>query len=206
MHTIETIQKVEFKQTTPNMFTFGFVNADTWFKLTIANQSDTNQLIFQLVEPFFQRIYFYSQKEGKWRKQHSGLFYYHLENNPNYLTPIFGFEIASGGVESIYLHLAPDTGGLSFGRFLLATQSSFNANVIFGEYLFYFVFFGTMLLVIVFYLFLSIKFYESIYLYYSLYAFFCLSILVSIRVSYTIWVWRGGITNSPLVFHFFWFF
>lgn len=52
-HTIESIQNVEFNATTSNMFTFGFITGNSWFKLTINNQSSTKDFVFELLEPYF---------------------------------------------------------------------------------------------------------------------------------------------------------
>ncbi|CAA6816249.1 MAG: Unknown protein [uncultured Sulfurovum sp.] len=173
-HTIESIQKVKFKETTSNMFTFGFISGNTWFKLTINNQTQNEQFIFQLIEPFFQRIHFYSQKNNQWHQQNVGLRYYEKNKSKENLSPIFPFTVKPHQTKTIYLQFAPDrkTAGFSFGRFHLSTQSAFNHKNILSNYLFYFFFLGSMFLLILFNLFLFIKFHDIIYFYYTMYILF----------------------------------
>jgi two-component sensor histidine kinase len=180
-HTIESVQKVEFNASTSNMFTFGFITGNSWFKLTIENQSEDEALIFALKEPYFQRIHFYSFEEGRWHKQKAGLNYYKHDLKQQHLTPIFRFTIKSNTTQTIYIQLAPDakTAGATFGRFVLATQESFNRHSRINEYLFYSFFFGTIAIIVVFNLLIYIKFRDRLYLYYALYVMF-LSIYIAI--------------------------
>jgi len=172
--TIESIQNIDFQKTTSNWFTFGFITGNTWFKLTINNQSQKNQFVFQLIEPFFQRIHFYTEENSLWQKQFAGLKYYEQKEEPKYLTPMFQFHIEPNGQKTVYIQLAPDkeTAGFSFGHFKLSSQKTFNTQSILSEYLFYFFFLGSMFLLILFNSFLFIKFRDIIYLYYTMYLLF----------------------------------
>lgn len=179
--TIESIQSVEFKQKTSNVFTFGFISGNSWFRLRVTNKSQTDRFVFQLIEPFFQRIYFYELNDDTYKRQKAGLKFYQKDKNPKYLTPIFDFDIEPNATKTIYIQFAPDakTAGSSFGRFTLSTQSGFNSRSLLGYYLFYFFFLGTMSIIVIFYMFLYIKFRDIVYLYYGLYIVF-LSIYVTI--------------------------
>lgn len=179
--TIESIQNTNFTKTTSNWFTFGFITGNTWFKLTIHNQSQNEKFIFQLIEPFYQQVNFYSQKDGRWQKQHAGLKYYEKEKERKHLTPIFPFYIESNNTKTIYIQFAPDraTAGSTFGRFYLATQKAFNAESILSNYLPYFFLLGSMFIIVIFNLFLFVKFHDIIYFYYAMYIVF-LSLYISI--------------------------
>jgi two-component sensor histidine kinase len=172
--TIESIQNIKFTETTPNWFTFGLISGNTWFKLTIHNKSKNNEFVFQLIEPFYQRVHFYNQINGKWQKQYTGLKYYERDRNEKHLTPMFKFSIEANATKTIYIQFAPDkeTAGFSYGRFQLTSQSSFNTQSILSHYLFYFFFLGSMFLLFLFNLFLLIKFRDIIYFYYTIYIFF----------------------------------
>jgi two-component sensor histidine kinase len=172
--TIETIQDIKFQKKTSNFFSFGFVSGNSWFKLTITNKSEAEQFVFQLVEPFFQRVYFYIPEDNTWTVEKSGLKFYEKEKNKKYLAPIFTFKVEQNTTKTLYLQFAPDAenGGSSFGRLTLASQSRFNSITLLGYYLFYFFFFGTMSILIIFYLFLFIKFKDVLYFYYASYMFF----------------------------------
>lgn len=179
--TIKSIQNIHFKETTSNMFTFGFITGNSWFKLTIDNQSQSNQFIFQLIEPFFQRVNFYSQENGRWQEQNAGLKYYEKEKAEKHLTPIFKFSVEPNHVKTVYIQFAPDraTAGSTFGRFHLATQKVFNNESILSNYLPYFFLLGSMFIIIMFNLFLFLKFHDVIYFYYAMYITF-LSIYITI--------------------------
>ncbi|CAA6808849.1 MAG: Unknown protein [uncultured Sulfurovum sp.] len=169
--TIESIQNINFQQSTPNWFTFGFITGNSWFKLTINNQSKTNKFIFQLIEPYFQRVNFYNKKNGQWQQQSLGLTQYKIDQDPQQLTPIFPFEIEAHSRKTIYIQFAPDkkTAGSSFGRFHLSTQTKFNNESILHNYLLYFFLLGSMFMIILFNFFLFIKFHDIIYFYYAMY-------------------------------------
>jgi len=163
------------------MFTFGFITGNSWFKLTIDNRSLNEAFVFQLIEPFFQRVHFYSQKEGRWHKQVAGLNYYKKDHNPLHLTPIFNFTVEANTTRTVYIEFAPDaaTAGSSFGWFTLASQNYFNHRSLLGHYTIYFFIFGSMFMIIIFNLFLSIKFGDRLYFYYAGYILF-LGIYISI--------------------------
>lgn len=179
--TIESIQNINFQDKTPNMFTFGFISGNSWFKLIIENKSKANDYIFQLVEPFFQRIYFYNQEDGNWTKQSAGLKEYAKDKNPQHLMPIFPFHIDHNETKTFYIQFAPDakTAGSSFGEFRLASQNNFNHESLMGNYIFYFIFLGSILIIIIFNFFLFFKFHDLTYLYYALYN-ICLALYMSI--------------------------
>lgn len=173
-HTIESIQAVEFTEKTSNMFTFGFITGNSWFKLTINNQSENRRFIFQLIEPFFQRVNFYDFNGTSWHQQQAGIKHYAKDNNSKHLSPIFTFEIEPHSAKTIYIQFAPDraTAGSSFGRFVFATESYFHTQSLMGHYTFYFFFLGTMFIIVLFNLLLFVKFRDLIYLYYALYIVF----------------------------------
>ncbi|MFK5975791.1 MAG: 7TM diverse intracellular signaling domain-containing protein [Sulfurovum sp.] len=172
--TIKTIQDIKFKEKTSNMFTFGYITGNSWFKLTIENQTQNNDYIFQLVEPFFQRVHFYNQKSGVWIKIVAGLKAYQKDKNPQHLTPIFSFRVETNETKTFYIQFAPDakTAGATFGHFHLATQNSFNHQSLIGNFLFDFLFLGSMFIIILFNFFLFLKFHDVIYLFYALYVLF----------------------------------
>lgn len=180
-YTIESIQSVNFSKKTSNFFTFGYTDGDTWFKLNIQNESQEKQFIFQLREPYFQRINFYVEEEGLWKGQRGGLTLYKENRKKKNLNPTFSFTIEANQKKTIYIQLAPKAGKstVCFGRFNLSSQTHFNYFDLFSEYTFYLIFFGSMFTLVSFNLFLYFKFRESIYFYYASYLIF-LSIYVSI--------------------------
>ena len=192
-YTIKTIEKANFSKKTSNFFTFGYIDGDTWFKLSIQNNSQEKELIFQLIEPYFQRINFYVKEYDIWQQKQAGLTLYKKSNDKKDLNPNFSFKIEPKQHKIIYIQLTPKAGKstVCFGRFNLITQTHFNHSSFFNEYIFYFFFFGTMFIIIIFNLFLYSKFTESIYLYYAFYLIF-LFIYVSI--------YSGILLQTGLVF------
>lgn len=178
---IKSIQALKFSKKTSNFFTFGFSDRNTWFKLKIKNKSQSKQFIFQLQEPYFQRINFYVKINGTWRQQQAGLTLFKEEKNKKHLSPTFSFKIEPKESKTIYIQFAPKAGKATscFGRFSLSTQTKFNYSNIFNEYLFYLFFFGSLFIIIIFNLFLYSQFHEPIYLYYSFYL-ISLAIYISI--------------------------
>jgi two-component sensor histidine kinase len=179
--TIESIDALKFSKKTSNFFTFGYTDGNTWFKLKIQNKSQSKRFIFQLQEPYFQRINFFIKKNGTWEQQQAGLTLYKEDKNKKNLSPTFSFNIEVNQSKTIYLQFAPKAGKATtcFGRFSLNSQTKFNYSSLFNEYLFYAFFFGTLFIIIVFNLFLYSQFHETIYLYYAFYLLF-LSIYIAI--------------------------
>ena len=180
-YNIKSIQEIDFLKKTFNFFTFGYTDGDTWFKLNIQNNSQEKEFIFQLKEPYFQRINFYVKENGVWQQQQAGLTLYKESKDSKDLNPNFSFKIEPKQNKTIYIQLAPKAGKATvcFGRFSLSTQTHFNHSNLFNEYIFYFFFFGSMFIIIIFNFFLYSKFGESIYLYYAFYLIF-LSVYISI--------------------------
>lgn len=173
-HTIESIQQIKFLKTTPNKFTFGYIKGNSWFKLHINNNTKNKQFIFQLLEPFFQEIHFYSKENQQWKKQNAGLTFYLNDKDKKHLQPIFPFSIEAHSNETIYINFAPKAGKTTacFGCFVLSTQKGFNYNSSFNDSLLYLFFFGSMFIIIIFNILLYVRFHERIYLYYTAYVFF----------------------------------
>jgi len=192
-YTIESIQKVNFLKKTSNFFTFGYTDGDTWFKLNIQNNSQEKEFIFQLREPYFQRINFYVKEDGLWQQQQAGLTLYKESKDKKDLNPNFSFRIEPKHNKTIYIQLSPKAGKstVCFGRFNISSQTQFNNFDLFNEYTFYLFFFGSMFMLIIFNLFLYSKFRESIYFYYAFYLIF-LSLYVSI--------YSGILLHTTLVF------
>jgi len=178
---IQSIQTLNFSKKTFNFFTFGYTDGNTWFKLKIQNQSQNREFIFRLQEPYFQRVNFYVKEDGAWQQQKAGLTLYKENKNKKNLSPTFSFTIEPKQTKVIYLQFAPKAGKATscFGRFQLSSQTKFNYSSLLNEYLFYFFIFGSMLIIIIFNLFLYFQFHERIYLYYASYLLF-LSIYISI--------------------------
>jgi len=171
---IESINVLKFSKKTSNFFTFGYTDGNTWFKLKIQNKSQSKRFIFQLQEPYFQRINFFIKKNGTWKQQQAGLTLYKKDKNKKNLSPTFSFNIESNQSKTIYIQFAPKAGKATtcFGRFSLSSQTKFNYSSLFNEYLFYAFFFGTLFIIIIFNLFLYAQFHETIYIYYAFYLIF----------------------------------
>ena len=178
---IETIDSLKFSKKTDNFFTFGYTDGNTWFKLKIYNKSQSRRFIFQLQEPYFQRINFFIKENGTWKQQQAGLTLYKENKNKKNLSPTFSFNIEQNQSQTIYIEFAPKAGKATtcFGRFNLSSQTKFNYSTLFNEYFFYAFFFGILFIIIIFNLFLYSQFHEKIYLYYAFYLIF-LAIYISI--------------------------
>ena len=174
---IETIDSLKFSKKTDNFFTFGYTDGNTWFKLKIYNKSQSRRFIFQLQEPYFQRINFFIKENGTWKQQQAGLTLYKENKNKKNLSPTFSFNIEQNQSQTIYIEFAPKAGKATscFGRFSLSTQTKFNYSSLFNEYLFYAFIFGTFIIIIIFNLFLYAQFHEKIYLYYAFYLLFLMT-------------------------------
>jgi two-component sensor histidine kinase len=169
---ITTIQKVKFNIVN-NKFTFGYIYGDSWFKVTINNQSQDSDFILYLTESFYKDVKLFEYYDDKWVTQSSGILKYIKNGDNRYINPTFKITIQpkTSKIFYIQIHSKPTDKISTYGEFLLYTQKEFIFHTI-NDKLIYLLYFGSMSIIIILNIFIFIIFREAIFIYYVAYIFF----------------------------------
>ena len=164
---INRIQKITFDKNISNRFAFGYIKGNSWFKLRVTNNSQNEDFILRLNEPFFQEVNLFEKSKNSWQTQRSGLSIYLKNENKKDIHPIFFLKIRPNSSKIFYIQI--NSQASNFGKFELYSYKSFILRDDFSLYWFYF---GTMIIVILFNLFLFFILKDRLYIYYVGYIFF----------------------------------
>jgi signal transduction histidine kinase len=202
--TIDDIQKTTFIKEIPNQFTLGYTKGNNWFKIEITNNSDKENFIIYINEPFFEtaNLYYYN---NKWEKQSSGLSI-PLKDRIIYDTnSAFSIKLKKGETKTYYIETFVKLA--SFGQISIYKEKSFFTQFKLTSIVLYLFYFGGLFVIIVFNSFLFITLKERVYLYYVLYTFFY-AIFIGVFSGFTIYLGLRDFhyelhTVTPLLIIFF---
>ncbi|SFP71073.1 7TM-DISM domain-containing protein [Hydrogenimonas thermophila] len=167
---IDQIEKFDFDQKTNNQFTFGYLKGNLWFRFDITNNSNKDEIILHMTEPFFDEVNLFELIQNRWYKHQSGL---HIDLNLRDMydiSAVFVLKIKPGTTKRYYVQTYAKFA--QFGEFKIYTNRAFVTNYRLFINSLYIFFFGSLFMVIIFNLFLYIRLKEKIYLYYVSYIFF----------------------------------
>jgi signal transduction histidine kinase len=168
--TINDIEKIDFKTTKPSQFSMGFKSGNNWFKFEVENKSDTQNLLIYFSEPFFGTLNLYEYKDNKWKKYKDGISARINQKETKGRNPAFNVTVKKGEVGRYYLEAS--TLFPTFGEIKVYKEHYFlsHDNVI--ELALYMLYFGGLLIIILFNIILYLMLKDSIYIYYMGYTFF----------------------------------
>jgi len=169
---ITTIQKVKFN-TINNKFTFGYIYGDSWFKITINNQSKESDFILYLTESFYKDVKLFEYSNNRLLTQSSGILKYIKNGDNRYINPTFKITLQprTSKIFYIQIHSKHIDKISTYGEFILYTQKEFIFHTI-NDKLIYLLYFGSMSIIIILNIFIFIIFREAIFIYYVAYIFF----------------------------------
>ncbi len=156
---IEEIEKLDFTQTTSNYFTLNFQKGSVWFRFDIRNLTDRPHLILHFSEGFYNQVNFYSLKQGKWQN-----------NTSDNIHPIFNLDFTEGHKQVFYVQISSRYE--TFGIFKIYQDYQDIVHDQIRLFLQYGVFFGALLIIVMYTLFLYVRLRKNIYLYYAGYIIF----------------------------------
>lgn len=100
---IHTIQTINFTQTVPNQFALGYHAGSAWFKLTLTNNSTTENFILYFSEPFWSEFNFYQPFSHRWRVEKNGLLVPLVQRQIQDNNPAFAFSLTPGETKTYYI-------------------------------------------------------------------------------------------------------
>ncbi len=167
---IDQVSKKEFTKTTRSQFSFGYVNGTTWYKLTLTNKSHSEEYVLSFLEAFSDGLNLYHEENDSFVKSENGLLV-PLDKREYYDSyPTFSLKIKKGETKTYYIEAFSKFS--SAGEFIIyehKTYSSKGKPLLIALYMFYF---GSLIMVIFFNLFLSITNKDRLFSYYTAYIFF----------------------------------
>lgn len=162
---IDEISEINFSKTIPNPFSLGFIEGNVWLKFTITNNTHNNSVVLALSEAIYAHANLYVYKENDWLKYEEGVF----ADKHDYMFPTFEIDIAPNTSKTVYLEL---NSKIQFiGEFKLFPNKYLAYSDTMKSFIVHALFFGGLLIVMVYALFLFIRLKNILYLYYSAYVF-----------------------------------
>ena len=154
---------------TPNQFSFGYREANVWFKIELINKSQTDEYVLYFTEPLWEELDLYEPTEQGWKTHHAGLLTSLEERQITDVNPAFFLSIPQEKRKTFYIK--GKSSSAQIGEFQVYTHEEFFRPTRFSItdlYIFYIAF---LLIVTLFNLYLFIAQKEVIYAYYIGYIF-----------------------------------
>jgi signal transduction histidine kinase len=161
-------QQQKFLRSAADVPDFGMIKKPVWLKINILNSSRREELMLEFDQSLLQEIQFYWQKEGKWNLSQSGELYPFHARTYNYHKFIYNLKIKPGSAATYYVRIR-STHEMQMPIFLSdranMDDSNLTKNICFG------IFFGIILVMFFYNLFIYFSVKDPIYLYYVIYIF-----------------------------------
>jgi len=144
----------------------GLLKEPVWLKVEVTNKSNTPNLLLQFEQSFLQNIDFYYPENGKFKVNQSGEVYPFNSRMINYHKFVYSLNISKDSTVTYYFRVKSILKmrmPISLGKKDSIMDSNLAKNICFGF------FFGLMLVMFFYNLFIYIVLRESIYLYYVVY-------------------------------------
>ncbi|MEA2051137.1 MAG: 7TM diverse intracellular signaling domain-containing protein [Campylobacterota bacterium] len=175
---IEDIVKLKFDKQTKNKFVFGYVQANSWFKFTITNNTQNDDsFILYLKEPFFEYVNFYEHKKNQWLKTSVDIQTPINERLLNDIHPTFKLKIPPSTTKTFYLSTYAKF--TQYGSLEIHKTQNTIINYQLSSIAIYLFYFGGLFIIMCFNLFLFFTIKDRIYIYYVSYIFLSIIFVVT---------------------------
>jgi signal transduction histidine kinase len=161
---IEEIADLNFTQTVPSQFSFGYKEGTVWFKFTIENNSTNSDFILHFSEPFWYALNLFEPVQSGWIKQNNGLRTPLAERQIQDANPAFALTIAPGTSKTYFVQGITNNGQI--GAFKLSTEKEFFRPSRLTLNNFYPFYSGILFIIMILNIFLLVEMQERIYAYY----------------------------------------
>ena len=178
--TFDDILESDFENKLANAFALGYKKETVWFKIEIHNPAQQpKEMVLELTEMFYHTVDLYTLEDRQVHVEKNGLNVPIDERNIKEMNP--AFKLAFKPMETKVLYLKVRSTYSFFGAFELSSPDDFKKKTLIenNKYIFYF---GAVLIIALYNLFIYLYLREKIYLYYLAFVF-----------SFAVWVslYRG---------------
>jgi len=167
--TIQSIQQqkhfIRSKQVVPD---FGLIKSPLWLKITITNSTPTSNLLLEFDQSLLLSINFYSPSNGSFIQNRSGELLPFNSRVINYHKFIYNLNIPQGSTAVYYTRMV-SSHEMQLPVFLGEREQIIESNL--GKNIFFGIFFGIILVMFFYNLFIYFSVKDPIYLYYVVYIF-----------------------------------
>ncbi|HQQ95062.1 MAG TPA: 7TM diverse intracellular signaling domain-containing protein [Bacteroidia bacterium] len=170
----------EFSPIRNSVQNFGITNSSIWFRITVKNRTDIENLIFQVNQPIIDYLEFYAPNHEKGKYQVTLLGEYKPFDQRQYKTPeyLFDVKIPQDSIRTFYLKVRCKENmqvPLAIGTRISVINKSINSNLASGIY------FGIMIVMMLYNLFIYSTLRDRSYILYALYIIFILLTQTSLQ-------------------------
>lgn len=163
------VKSTAYKPATTNVPNLGVSNSTFWVKFIVKNESENDRLLLELDQPTIDRATLYTiEADGRITEQAEGEFKKYGERRYNNQNHVFDLHVQQGETHTYYLKVKSAEQmvlPMFIGDAKPVMESLMNKDVIFG------IFFGIMLVMLLYNLFIYFTTKDKGYLYYVLYIF-----------------------------------
>ncbi|WP_415405639.1 diguanylate cyclase [Sulfurovum sp. CS9] len=164
---IEEISKMTFTKTISNAFTFGYNKNNFWFRFSIHNDSkEARTMVLEFTEIFHKTTDLYIVSDQQIIHKKNGLRVPVEERNIREANPAFSLHFAPHEIKELYVNIASIYA--VFGSLQLKTPEQFRKDTQLKNNI-YFFYFGAVIIIALYNLFIFFYFREKIYIYYVSY-------------------------------------
>ncbi len=164
---INSIENKEFKDKTTSQYTFGHLDGNMWFKLNFTNRSNIDEFILYFSESFYEHLVLYEKQDGKFIQRDYGFRTPLKDREMPHSNPAFKIKIDKFETKSFYIKAK--TQFEHHSEFILYPYGDNIPTHQLNMLIIYTLYFGGMIIILIFNLFLFIRLKESIYGYYTSY-------------------------------------
>ncbi|MFM7428789.1 MAG: 7TM diverse intracellular signaling domain-containing protein [Flammeovirgaceae bacterium] len=145
-----------FKPSGTGSLAFGYLNKPIWIKLKLSNQAIGTQWYLEIPAPYLEFVHFYQQQSGKWVKNSSGYYLPHSEKEISHTAFSYLLDF-DGGAQSEVFICVTGISSKNIPLFVLEKEKFLEKSRL--EDVGYGIFFGVLLVMILFNLviFLTLK-------------------------------------------------
>lgn len=163
------VKSAAYKPATTNVPNLGVSNSTFWVKFIVKNESENDRLLLELDQPTIDEATLYTiEADGRTTEQAEGEFKKYSERRYNNQNHVFDLHVQQGETHTYYLKVKSAEQmvlPMFIGDAKPVMESLMNKDVIFG------IFFGIMLVMLLYNLFIYFTTRDKGYLYYVLYIF-----------------------------------
>ncbi|MEB0261221.1 MULTISPECIES: 7TM diverse intracellular signaling domain-containing protein [unclassified Mucilaginibacter] len=159
-------QQKQFIRSKSNVPDFGLLKVPIWLKVSVTNNSNTPEILIEFGQSFLQSIDFYSWEDGRLTVSKSGELYPFSSRTIKYHQFIYALHIPRGATATYYFRIVSNHAmqlPVFLGNKDHVEENNLTKNILFG------VFFGIIIVMFFYNLFIYFVVKDSIYLYYVVY-------------------------------------
>jgi len=163
---IKDIANEDFSKYVSSSFSLGYLNGNSWFRLSLKNNTENSQFILTLKEYFYNEVNLYEYDKG-WIKTNNGLLTPLGNRDLKEIKPSFNINIKKGETKTFYIQI--NSNYSHFGQFSIYDYDRYISFYKLFNVMPYIFLLGVLTLIFIFNLYSFYILKQRVYLYYLIY-------------------------------------